>query len=225
MPDRAERSGAGRRIRCFVAVDLDPEVTSAIARVAELGRRGVSENRGARESASARRGAGSDVRWIPARNLHVTLKFLGQVPIDRLAPIGRALAKAARRVPPFEILAWGVGGFPTLARARVLWVGLRGEALVALARYVDDELASIGFSSDDRPIVPHVTIGRVRGSRNFKSVLESIEPLSAASFGRSRVNDLVLYESDLSADAPVYSVIERVCLGTGESVRGGESGS
>ena len=190
-----EREDAGGKARCFVAVDLEAAVRAEIAVVTEELRR-----------------AGGDVRWVGADNLHVTLKFLGTVGEPRRDAVRAALARVAAATTPFELVVKGLGTFPSPQRARVVWVGLVGEGMGALARRVEDQLASEGFPREDRPFTPHVTIGRVRGARGWDRVLAAMAPYCEKEFGRSGVADVVLYRSDLHPQGARYTALERFAL-------------
>jgi 2'-5' RNA ligase len=197
--ERMHGPGAGReRIRCFVAVDLASEVVATVAAVtAELRR------------------AGGDVRWVGEENLHVTLKFLGELSPDRLGAVRAAVGAAARATAPFAVAAAGLGAFPTPERARVAWVGLEGPALGRLAGRVDEALAGAGFPREERAFVPHVTIGRVRSPRGWSRVLAAMRPHWGAAFGVSRITEVLLYRSDLGPAGARYVPLERLALGTG----------
>jgi 2'-5' RNA ligase len=143
-------------VRCFVAVDVAPEVRSAIVRARAALR------------AAARHG---DVRWNAPAAFHVTLKFLGAVADERVPAISAAVGRAIAGAEPLALAAAGLGAFPSRARARVLWAGVAvgGESVAALASAIDAALAPLGFPVETRPFHAHLTIGargRSRGSRH-----------------------------------------------------------
>jgi 2'-5' RNA ligase len=186
-------------IRCFVAVDLASDVRTRI------------------EAAGATlRAAGADVRWVRAENLHVTLKFLGSVPPGRIDAIRRVLTGIAGMTRPFPLTASGLGTFPTARRARVVWVGLSGPALGTVARLVDDGLAAEGFDREARAFTPHVTIGRVRSQRGWNGVVAAMDPLREQVFGESRIDEIVLYRSDLHPEGARYTPVDRFRCGSTE---------
>lgn len=112
------------------------------------------------------REAGGSVRWTPVGQLHITLRFLGNVPIESIGVIDERLGEAAARCVPFTLSLGGVGGFPSLRRPRVLWVRAEGgPELSALHGAVEGALEACGFEPGDRRFKPHVTIGRIRGMR------------------------------------------------------------
>jgi 2'-5' RNA ligase len=195
----SERSGAS--LRCFVAVDLSPEVRTALTR-AQAGLRAAAPR--------------AEVRWLEPAGLHLTLKFLGQVAEDKVPAVVAALA-AVRRAP-IALAAAGLGGFPSLKRARVIWAGLASgvPALTALAADVDRVLAPVGFAPEARPFRGHVTIGRVRSPRGLAAVVEAIQGARAPVFGSWTAAEMVLYQSRLRPTGAVYEVVSRLPLAAGD---------
>ena len=103
-------------------------------------------------------------RLTPPERVHLTLKFLGEVPPEVLPGVTSALERAARQVEPFDATVSGFGAFPSARRARILWAGIGAGAdgFRALSRAVEDLLEPEGFAREDRPFVPHLTLGRAR---------------------------------------------------------------
>jgi 2'-5' RNA ligase len=190
-------------IRSFVAVVLDDGLRSAIAATVER-----------------LRPLGSAVAWVPPRNLHVTLQFLGDQSEERLAEAEAALADAAAGSAPVDVTFHGIGAFPGLERPRILWVGLAHGALEArrLQARVADALATRGFAREERPWHPHLTIGRVPDERRWRR--EAGPPLRSAlaqaattTFGTQRVAEVALMRSDLSPAGARYTVRRALSLG------------
>jgi 2'-5' RNA ligase len=140
------------------------------------------------------------VKWSrKVENLHVTIKFLGRIAADRLAAVGEALGSAVRVVPRFEIDVRGMGAFPSLRRANVIWVGVTSEAdqLARIAAAVEVMAAELGVGEREaRPFRGHVTLGRAPG-RNGVDARGALAPLADRAFGRVAVDELHLYESQL----------------------------
>jgi len=190
-------------IRAFVAVLLDEDVRAAIAATIER-----------------LRPLGSAVAWVPPRNLHVTLHFLGEQSDERLAEAEAALAEAAAGSAPLDITFHGIGAFPGLERPRIVWVGLAHGALEArrLQARVTDALAMRGFAREERPWHPHLTIGRVHDERRWRR--EAGPPLRSAlaqaattTFGTQRVTEMALMRSDPSSAGVRYTVRRALRLG------------
>jgi len=196
MERRVERGDGRAGIRCFAAVDLAAQVLATIETVV-----------------GAMKQVGGDVRWVATKNLHVTLKFLGEIPETRVDAARAALLRCATLRAPFEVTAMGLGTFPNPRRARVVWVGLSAPELSDLAGEVDEALAEEGFSREARSVIPHITVGRVRSPRGWERVLAAMRPYWENSFGTSRVDEIVLYRSELGPDGPRYTALERLPLG------------
>jgi 2'-5' RNA ligase len=188
-------------VRLFVAVNLPPE-----------------ERRAAYEAAAPLRDADLPVRWVAEDSIHVTIRFLGEVGEERAAPIGAALAAAVRSVRPFDIGLGGVGAFPSLARPRVLWIGVeRHPALELLANDVEKALMTLNFEPELRPFHAHLTLGRVEhGAR--PSAFRDLERLAAGIEyqGATAVERVDLMRSILGPHGAAYTVVSRAVLGGGE---------
>lgn len=147
----------------------------------------------------------TDVAWVAPANLHVTLKFLGQVDESRVAAFADALRAAAARHRPFEVAVRGLGAFPSPGRARVLWAGLQDDAaeLAALAESVEAACAGLGAPRETRAFAAHVTLGRVREPRRQPALAEALA--RPADVGRVRIERVSLMRSELSARGARYS--------------------
>ena len=190
-------------IRAFVAVVLDDGLRAAVGATIER-----------------LRPLGSAVAWVPPRNLHVTLHFLGDQSEEQLALAEAALADAAVGSPPMDVTFHGIGAFPGLERPRILWVGLAHGALEMrrLQARVTDALAGRGFAREERPWHPHLTIGRVYDERRWRR--EAGPPLRGAlaqaattTFGTQRVAEVALMRSDLLPAGARYTLRRAVSLG------------
>jgi 2'-5' RNA ligase len=188
-------------VRTFVAVDLVPEVRTAILRLkADLAR------------------VRSEVRWVRDEALHATIKFLGSVPGERLGDVRDAVARAAASVASFSARVRGLGAFPSIKRPRVLWVGLEAPALGKLAEEVEGALLPLGFAADERPFHSHVTLGRVSGQRGWTSVEAILKAHWTDDFGTSPVDHVTGYRSDLRPGGAVYTILWTI--GLADSRRG-----
>lgn len=189
-------------IRAFVALKMAAEVERELARfIAEMSALGES------------------IRWADRANLHLTLRFLGAAaPSRRIGPLGAALAKLAAHTPPFSVAARGIGAFPNLARARVIWLGLQGAELAALAEQVERAALEAGFEPERRPYSPHLTLGRVRDLRGWGRVRRALESAAGREFGTSPITALHIYRSHLSPKGSTYELLERLELGGAPAV-------
>lgn len=158
--------------------------------------------------------ADARVKWVEPQNLHFTLKFLGEIPQERVPDVGEAVRSVAQ-TKPFEIAVGGLGAFPNLRTPRVLWVGVTEGAgdLAALARRVEDALFRVHFPREVRPFEPHLTIGRIRQGSGGPDLARALERSGDAKIGRQRVEWVVVMESRLGPKGPTYVVLESVRLG------------
>lgn len=154
------------------------------------------------------------VKWVRPDQLHFTMKFLGEVPADRVAAARRALGAAVSGVPAFDLVLSGLGAFPPGGPPRVVWAGCAEgrEALVALAARVEREMAAEGFPAETRPFAAHLTLGRVKDPREARGLRERLVPHAADPFGRIRVGEVVLFRSRLSPAGPSYEPLASLPL-------------
>lgn len=179
-----------------MALDLEPVVRDRIGTLTNELRRSAPE-----------------VRWLSAENLHVTLKFLGETPAERIDAVRGALALVAATTAPFAITACGLGVFPEPRRPRVVWIGLLAAEVEPLARDIDTALAGAGFSPAARPFAAHVTIGRVRRPGGWPGAAPLLDRHGGTQFGVTHVDEIVLYRSDLGPAGPRYIALDRLPLG------------
>lgn len=181
-------------IRGFIAIDLSSEIRERIAQVsADL----------------QNRGRNLPVRWVPIENIHLTLKFLGNVSEANLEIIEKVLVGLARNIQPCEVSVGGIGAFPKPHHPRIIWIGMVvPQEIMALQHSIELETIRLGYSREDRPFFPHLTIGRV--SRNataqeIRSVATVLENTKVGFLGATRVESIQLYRSELKPAGAVYS--------------------
>ncbi|MGH7865901.1 MAG: RNA 2',3'-cyclic phosphodiesterase [Candidatus Binataceae bacterium] len=175
-------------VRAFLALKLGDQIESAIADF-------IDELRTPRDA----------VRWVPRRNLHLTVKFLGDaIAPARLALLARSVAALANETPPLHLAVAGAGAFPNWSRPRAVWVVSDGDGLATLAARVESAAVQCGFPRQERTWSPHLTIGRVRDPRSFKAIRAALDRESHRRFGAARVDSITLFRSTLGASAPIY---------------------
>jgi 2'-5' RNA ligase len=184
-------------VRAFVAVELPGE---ARKRLGEL----VNELRGA---------LGAGIRWVEPSDVHLTLKFLGDVPDARVDELIAQCQARARATAPFDVALAGLGAFPSARQARVLWTGVTDGAreLGRLARKLDSACARCGVERERRPYQPHLTLGRLRAPRAL--AIAGLEGPKGIAF---HVDDVVFYASRLSPRGAVHTPLARLALGAPE---------
>lgn len=178
------------RIRSFIAIHLDETVRKAVgSEVEQL------------------KPLARSVSWVPAQNLHLTLKFLGELQPDALETVKEGLIEGVSEAAPFTLAFHGLGAFPGLARPRVIWVGVvqGGRECQALQARVDAALARRGFPKEARPYTPHLTIGRVRDPRGLTALQQAITQDARKEFGGQSVSSISLTRSDLNPAGALYT--------------------
>ncbi|MGE0824109.1 MAG: RNA 2',3'-cyclic phosphodiesterase [Candidatus Binatia bacterium] len=182
-------------IRAFVAVNLAPVISEEIAKIQ-----------------FALKAAQGDIRWVRIEGLHLTLKFLGDITREQVAPILTALREALHDRSPFPVWAQGLGAFPNVQRPKVLWAGLLGDDLKEVQAAVETALVPLDFPRDERAFTPHLTLGRVRSLRGWPRVLAEFKRYEQVRFGESEIDRVTLYQSDLRPEGAVYTVLGTVPL-------------
>lgn len=154
------------------------------------------------------------ISWVGTDNLHVTLKFLGDIEERRAEEIGSALAEAVAEIEAFDVALRGLGAFPTPARPRVIWAGVgSGEArLAVLAATVDQSLIRLGFPREARAFSAHITLGRVREPRRDPALAEALARALDLELGATRVDRVVLMRSELSPRGARHSELATLPL-------------
>ncbi len=179
-------------IRTFIAIELSADIQAGLNRVLKQ----LSP-------------ATKAVRWVPAGNIHLTLKFLGDTPVDKVEQLKKAAQEAASKFTPFEIQAGTLGAFPNPRRPRVIWIGVQApEELSALAAEIETATIPLGFPSEGRPFSPHLTLGRVSHNAAQDEVYRLADVLAktqVGSLGTARVNGVHLFRSDLRPTGAVYT--------------------
>lgn len=191
----------GETTRTFIAVEIDDRTVARAAAIIER-----------------LRSAGADVTWVAPRNLHLTLKFLGDVGDELLPAVIEAVREAARRVPPFTVEIHGVGAFPQIDRPRTIWLGARqgDEQMRLLAEAVEQSLRPLGFAPEARRFTAHLTIGRVRRpTAALRSLSELMRRQGDQAVGTVAVEQVVAMASTLTPRGPIYEVLARLPLSEG----------
>ncbi|MFQ6617517.1 MAG: RNA 2',3'-cyclic phosphodiesterase [Fidelibacterota bacterium] len=153
------------------------------------------------------------IRWVPVDNIHLTLKFLGDVEEKVISEISWILERVSKRYSPFNLYIEGAGVFPGFRAPRVIWFGVRMEdsTLLDLVRDLENELALLGFKKEKRPFSPHLTLGRVKQPGGMERLKPAIQGLEVPST-QFLVKEVLLMKSTLTPKGSIYSTLQRKSL-------------
>lgn len=179
-------------VRCFLGLALPDAVRDALARFTER----LRDTRGR-------------VTWVRRDNFHLTIQFLGDVTAHRLKRICAASDMAASDVSPFEFMVAGAGFFGSLRSPRIAWAGVSGPppGLLQLQLSVAQQLAKLGFAGEKRAYRPHITLGRIRDSRQAIALTSELASANNTTFGTVPVDRLVVLRSHPEPSGVRYSIL------------------
>ena len=194
-------------IRAFIAINLSPDVLDRIEQVA---------------SDLKKRMDTVPIRWVPVDNIHLTLKFLGNVSTANLEILKDILGKVVANHHECDISVGGIGVYPKAHNPRVIWVGMKvPQELINLQHELEIETARLGYSREHRPFSPHLTFGRV--SRNASAddvhvIAEILDNYKVGFLGATRLRTIYLFRSDLTPEGAEYTPIYSAALNEGDSI-------
>jgi RNA 2',3'-cyclic 3'-phosphodiesterase len=153
-------------------------------------------------------------RWVKPAQVHLTLRFLGDVAPEAIDPIAQAMQRAVATLTPFALAIQGMGCFPNLARPRVLWMGIHAshDMLLQLHQRLDAELAALGFTPEARPFRPHLTLARGQQRVDSRHLATVLHAYHGQHFGDMLVERVQLMQSQLHRDGAVYTMLRSVTL-------------
>ncbi|HYA48239.1 MAG TPA: RNA 2',3'-cyclic phosphodiesterase [Burkholderiales bacterium] len=183
-------------MRTFVAIDLEAGLKQALEDLIRKLKR-----------------TGADVRWVDARGMHLTLKFLGEVEAAAIPGVEQAVKEACSSHAPFPLILRATGTFPAARNPRVLWVGVAEEpTLMSLQRAAEAGLERLGFPAETRPFHPHLTLGRVKGQARVREATAELDNYHDTVFGEMTARTLTLFESILKPQGAEYRVVAEFAL-------------
>jgi len=150
----------------------------------------------------------ASLKLVEPENLHLTMKFLGETPPEKLESIKKILSEQVSSFAAFEVEVAGLGVFPNLQRARVIWAGVtKGrDEIVDLQRRIDFALSNLGFEPE-QDFHPHVTLARVKSALNLSLLAGFIREMSSHPFGAFEVREVHLMQSTLTPKGPIYTKV------------------
>ena len=181
-------------MRLFTGIDLPPEVIFKL------------------EDLLQRLKPTAQINWSPPRNLHVTTKFIGEWPEERLAELKSVLGALPERVP-IAITIEKLGFFPNPHSPRVFWAGVHaGDDLTSLARDTEEALAPLGIAKEQRAYSPHLTLARIKTPGKQPELLQAVAKLPSLEFGSFVADRFYLYQSRLAPSGSVYTKLSEFPL-------------
>jgi len=193
------------QVRSFIAIELPDELKAGLAQL----------------EAQLKLDKPSAVKWVDPSGIHLTLKFLGNIAVDRISAITRAMEEATRELSPFQLKVTGLGVFPNLKRVQVAWVGIGGEVdkLGQLQQRIESNLVPLGFTAESRPFTPHLTLARLRDRASPDERQRFGQLIASTKFEAVytiKVDSLNLMRSQLTREGAIYSRLSSVGLRGGE---------
>jgi 2'-5' RNA ligase len=184
-------------MRLFVAVELENTLKD---KVSEIQKKLIQED--------------ADVKWVELKNLHFTLKFIGEVDESRIGDIVKAIDKSLVDTKPCRLSIENIGVFPNESNPKIIWLGVSEgkDEICSLANIVQDKLAKIGFAREKRKFSPHLTLGRVKSARNKGKLLDAVKSMQGVIAGVMDVREVLLMQSRLTPKGAIYSRVHKFKL-------------
>jgi 2'-5' RNA ligase len=151
----------------------------------------------------------ADAKWIEPQNIHLTLKFLGDIPVEILPRIEQTITEIASRSAPFNVSLTEIGAFPDAKRPRTIWVGAKDDTgtLAGIAGAIKSAMINLGVEQEEHDFVAHITLGRIRGLRAQSRLSKALPTVSVTADLAQTVERLSLLKSQLSSEGPAYEVL------------------
>jgi 2'-5' RNA ligase len=182
-------------VRTFIAIELTPEILDKLGNLQARIREAVPPGL---------------VRWVQPQGIHLTLKFLGEVPSSKVDDVAAAVQKAGASYAPFTLQVGGTGCFPNVHRPRVVWVGVQESSgtLQKLQGEIERAMVPLGYPPEGRGFHPHLTLGRVKGgSRDALEALGQYVHRANVQVGQMAVSAVHVMRSDLLPGGAVYTAL------------------
>lgn len=189
-------------MRTFIAIELPGQIRDFLAHIEE---RLIATH--------------ADVKWVEPKNIHLTLKFLGEIDEKKHERINLILDEVAGQKPSYKIRISSIGAFPKLDSPRVIWVGVDSgdKETKELAKALEEKIQKIGIPKEDRAFSSHITIGRTRSTKDRDKLVQELNNLGSKFSAENlefSVNKITLYKSTLTPQGPIYEVLKEASLKT-----------
>ena len=189
------------QIRSFIAIELPEELKLGLAQLQDR----------------LKSGRQPWIKWVDPYSIHLTLKFLGNIEVDRIGAITRAIETAVQGIPPFHLEVKDLGVFPNLRRVQVIWVGISGavDRLGQLQQRLESNLTPLGFTPEARTFTPHLTLARLRNQASLDERQNLGQLIGSTKFEATysiEVETINLMRSQLTREGAIYNKISSVEL-------------
>jgi 2'-5' RNA ligase len=186
-------------IRTFIAIELPEKIIYTIGKVQEK-----------------LKSHGFKIRWVRTENIHLTLKFLGNIQETETERIARVISESVKGYNPILISVKGIGVFPGIQRPRVIWLGISKQLdqLTELQKTLDEKLQTIGFPKEKRPFKGHLTMGRVKSKIDPKKLHDLLKNFTQFESEHFFADRIILYKSELKPKGAVYTKLTEAYLTT-----------
>ncbi len=187
-------------MRTFIAVGLSEKIIDEIGKFLSNSCLEIKNNK---------------ISWVKKENLHITIKFLGEIKENQVETIEKVLSDITRKIKSFEVEIKEIGVFPNINFPRVVWIGIKEQTntLSFLAKTVEEELHKLGFPKENKEFVAHLTIGRIKKLNNVSEIKSYVEKHKNIDFGKSKIESVTFFQSILHPEGPEYRIIKRFYLG------------
>ncbi|MFH0729946.1 MAG: RNA 2',3'-cyclic phosphodiesterase [Pseudomonadota bacterium] len=184
-------------LRAFIAIELPPPVLLATG-----------------DAQKKLKAAGLRLKWVRPENLHLTLRFLGDIAQSRIPEIVAAIRSASKEVIPFALNAGGIGVFPNFRAPRVIWMGIDGDldTLGGICQRLEEKLTPLGFPPEGRPFTGHLTLGRVAERINIPLLQNAVSAADPIESGIFTVDRICFIKSDLRPTGAIYTRLAEIIL-------------
>jgi len=152
----------------------------------------------------------ADVKWVSPKNIHLTLKFLGEVPQEDLKTISSLVRERCSGFHPVNSYLSGIGAFPDLRFPKIIWAALNdpNKEIQAMADALQEDLGKIGLPKEDRPFKAHLTLGRLKSQVHIKNLLSTLQQMDVVDKTQETLDRVILYKSTLTTQGPIYEALE-----------------
>lgn len=181
-------------MRTFIAFNFSPEINEKIAEIIKYLKTQTPDNA---------------LKWVAPQNLHMTIKFLGEVPEENIQKVKDIISASLKGISAFEIAVEGMGMYPNTHQPRVIWLGIKGsEPLRNIHKTLDSALQTAAIPPDKRGLSPHLTIARIRRNTDkltVQGIGKTLSQFKIDFLGKCTINEIVLYQSVLTPKGPIYT--------------------